>query len=185
MLSGSNQNEAALYYLFMMADGEVSYSEQEIFDEICQKLNLNTEAKDKVIETCKGLAGSTTETFRIIVKEKVDEKAGQGRFGELLDGSSLARIVWNLINLGYADTVYSKEEKKIVDYLTDKWNISPEVYQEFIDTADTMAALIKYEDWTQSTFPRGKIRHEKKKSIDAEMKRLLDDVNLTIEEITM
>ena len=31
------RGQAKLYYLYMMADGEVSYSEEKIFDEICRK----------------------------------------------------------------------------------------------------------------------------------------------------
>ena len=58
--------------------------------------------------------------------------------GMLKNASDLARIIWNLIKLGYADTVYSEEEKEIVNYLVDKWDISVEVYQEMIDIADTI-----------------------------------------------
>lgn len=53
-----------------------------------------------------------TDIFRVIVKEKIDDQAG-GAFYGLRTDSSLARIIWNLICLGYADSGYSQEEKKI------------------------------------------------------------------------
>ena len=34
MFGSDCKGEAVLYYLYMMADGEVSYSEEKIFDEI-------------------------------------------------------------------------------------------------------------------------------------------------------
>ena len=180
----NDHNEATLYYLYMMADGEVSYSEEKIFDEICKELNIDTDEKNLVIEKCKEVASEKTDVFDIMVREKIDEQAGKGWFG-LRDQSSLVRIIWNLVNLGYADSFYSDEEKKIVSYLVAKWSISSDVYQELVDTADTMLALSKQREWIASTFSKGSLRDKKEKEVDFEMKQLLDDVKLTIQELTM
>lgn len=182
---GNNRNEeATLYYLYMMADGEVSYSEEKIFDTICKELNIDNDAKTSVVEKCKGLADATSDVFSLLIGEKIDEQARRGWCG-FKDLSSLARIIWNLVNLGYADSFYSTEEKKITEYLVDKWSVNIEVYQEFVDTAETMLALTKQKEWIVSTFSHGNKRDEKEKKIDTEIEKLLADVKLSIEELTM
>lgn len=181
---GSNRNEATLYYLYMMADGAVSHGEETIFDEICKELSIDYYAKLSVIDKCKDLAAGKTDVFSIVIREKIDEQVGQGGFG-LRNASSLARVIWNLINLGYADSCYSGEEKQIVRYLVDKWSVNTEVYQALVDTADTMLALTRQKEWIASTFSTGSIRDEKEKKVDSEIKQLLEDVKLTIQELTM
>lgn len=184
MFGSSHKEEAMLYYLYMMSDGEVSYSEEKLFDEICKELNLNEEEKKSAIEKCKEIAKDPNDALYTILSEKLDEQVGQGWFG-LKDKSTLARIIWNLVNLGYADARYSDEEKKIVNHLLGKWEIDKEVYQEMVDTADTMLALTKQKEWIVSTFSKGSERDEKEKRIDTEINTMLSDVKLTIAEMTM
>lgn len=182
---GSGGKEAVLYYLYMMADGGVTYGEEKIFDAICKELGIEDTGKELVTEKCKKFADDTDDIFNMLVRGKIDERVGQRWYGELKDASSLARIIWNLLNLGYADTFYSDEERKIVGYLVDKWSVSPEVYQELVDTADTMLALTKQKEWFALTLPEGTVRAGKEKYIDSQIEQLLDDVKLTIEELTM
>ena len=145
MFGKGQMNEAMLYYLYMMSDGEVSYSEEKRFNEICRDLNLNEDDKQAVVEKCEKVVKDSENVLDKLVNEKIDEQVGHDLFGQK-DASTLARIVWNLINLGHADTYYSDEEKKIVKHLLEKWEINPEVYQEMVDTADTMLALTKQKE---------------------------------------
>lgn len=184
MFESNCKAEAVLYYLYMMADGEVSSGEEKLFDEICKELNLDTDEKNSVIERCREFAPDKTDALNIMVREKIDKQAGEGGWG-LKNASDLARIIWNLVNLGYADTFYSAEEKKIVNYLVDKWSVGSEVYQELIDTADTMLALTKQREWVTRTFTDDIIKVQKEKGLDIKIKQLLDDVKLTIQELTM
>ncbi len=184
MFGWNCDEEVTLYYLYMMADGEITYSEEKIFDDICRNLQIETVAKNTIIEKCKELINDKEDVFSIIKRDKFDEQVGKGWFG-LRDASSLAKIIWNLVNLGYADSIYSNEEKKIVQYLVDKWSISLDVYQEFIDTADAMIALTKQKEWIASIFSKGSIRDKKEKEVDSEIKQLLNDVKLTIQELAM
>lgn len=181
MFGSDCKGEAGLYYLYMMADGEVSCSEEKIFDEICKKLNLDTDEKNSVIEECKDFTEKEKKIYKVILREEIDKQAG----GRWKDAPDLARIIWNLINLGYADTVYSEEEKEIVNYLVDKWDVSVEVYQEMIDIADTILALTKHKEWIEKTFSKGSVRDRKEKNIDVEIQKLIDDVELAIKEITI
>lgn len=181
---GSSSKEAALYYLYMMADGGVTCGEEKIFDIICGDLGIDDAGKELIIEKCRELIGGIGISV-MLIKEKADEQIGQRWYGELKDASSLARIIWNLINLGYADTFYSEEEQKIVNYLVDKWSVSPEIHQELLDTADTMLALTKQKEWIASTLSAGTVRTGKEEYIDSQIEQLLNDVKLTIEELTM
>lgn len=188
MLYGSNGNaEIMLYYLYMMADGEVSPNEKKIFNTICKELNIDNDVKNSVIKKCKEVVDDIENIFNIIVREKIDEEAGQVgfMFFHFKSTSNTARIIWNLVNLGFADSVYSDEEKKIVNYLIDKWSINLELYQEFIDTADTILALTKQKEWIVSAFSEESVRNKRKRDIDKTIKQLLNDVKITIDELAL
>lgn len=187
MLEKGKKEEAMLYYFYMLSDGEKTYSEEKFFDEICSELSLSEEEKCLVAETCEEIiSADPMPVFETILSEKLDEILEKESFGiEKKDDSSLARIIWNLVNLGYADTYYSEEEKEIVSYLVKRWKIKQEVYQEMVDTADTMLALTKQKEWVISTFPKGRARDEKEKRLDSEISTMLSDIKITIEELTM
>ena len=96
-----------------------------------------------------------------------------------VDAKRGARMIWNLVNIGYADSVYSPAEKKIVNYLVEKLEVKPEVYKEFIDIADTN----KQRQWIQMTYTQENVIAKKENQIDQEMKLLADQVELTIQEL--
>lgn len=182
---GDNYNaEAILYYLYMMADGEVLYSEEKIFDKICKELYIDADMKNSVIRKCKNLAVGKSDIFGIILKENLAQQVGEEWYGSK-DDASLARVIWNLISLGYADSNYSSAEKMIVNYLVNKWSVKREVYQELVDIADTVLALSKQKEWVFSMFPVGYMRDKKENALDFEINKLLDDVKLTIQELAM
>ena len=54
-----------------------------------------------------------------------------------------------------------------------------------VDIADTMLALTKQKEWIVSTFDKGSLRDEKEKKIDSEIGKMLTDIRLTIDELTM
>ena len=61
--------EIALYYLYMIADGELSPEEMTIFKSICQKLGKIDEYQN-IITYCKGLG--QTSSFTKIVDEALE-----------------------------------------------------------------------------------------------------------------
>ncbi|WP_435083000.1 hypothetical protein [Ohessyouella blattaphilus] len=167
----------------MMADGDISFGEEKIFGEICNEMGLQN-LKNEIIEKCKELAHGKKDILNVIVNEKIDDEARRSFFG-LQNKSVLVRIIWNLVNLGYADSVFSKEEQKIVSYLVTKWSIEKDVFQEFLDTADTMLALTKQKEWIVLNFSEKEEREKREKDIDEEIKMLLDNVTITIKELKM
>ena len=176
--------EAKLYYLYMMADGEVNGREWTKFDQICKELKIEPETEKEIIKDCKKSEEQSQDLLNVIINEKIDEKAGRGLFG-IQNVSSQARIIWNLVDLGYADREYSNEEKRIVNYLVDKWSVDPEILQEFVDIADTILALTRQKSWIYNQFPRGAERDKREKKVDNQIMELLGDVKLTIKELTM
>ena len=169
------EKEATLYYLYMMSDGEISYAEEKIFNKICSELDINSQMKKSVIETCTQSKSVKKAAFEIIDSEEPSS----------FYISDIARITWNLINLGYADKYYSDEEKRIVKHLVSKWEVRNDIYQEMVDTADTILDLTKQKEWTLSTLRKGSKRDNKEREIDEEIESLLSDVKLTIEELDM
>ena len=186
MLSGlygiNRKKEAMLYYLYMMCDGEVSYSEEKVFNKICNDLKIEKKDVEEVITDCRVLAPDPESAFSVIVREKIEENVINQWFG-ISNKSERARIIWNLLNLGYADTRFSENEKKIVSYIVRKWNIDDNVYQEMVDTSETMLALVKQKEWLLKTFFKDKERDEKEKIIDNEIDKMFTDITITIEEL--
>ena len=182
MEQSGHVEEAMLYYLFMMSDGEVSYSEEKLFNKICSELELMGDEKEKIISKCCEIATKP---------EEVRDFVRGDRFGEIIEwkidtgnSSNTARIIWNLVNLGYADKLYSEEEKSIVSYLIQRWNVDKEVFREMIDTADTMLALEGQKEWIIKTFSSS-VRDKREKTIDVAVEKLFNDMKISIDELTM
>ena len=180
MFDSRDMEEAALYFLYMMADGEISDGEMKLFDEICKNMDLSEEDKENIADKCKKRAENNPDILKMIQEEKIEEQVGE-RYYYGADKGKRGRIIWNLVNLGYADSYYSKEEKTIVKYFVENWSVDSGVYREFKDIADTILALTKQKAWIVSTFPAEE-REEKVLKIDHEIEELLDDAKLTIRE---
>lgn len=73
-------------------------------------------------------------------------------------------ILWNLIDLGYADTVLNQEEKDFIETLAKAWKISQDSLNELYDTAETIQALCRKISWIrQSELPTTEKRKQKEK----------------------
>ena len=94
--------EAKLYYLYMLADGEVNSREWTKFDQICKELKIKPETEKVIIRACINSEKRSQNLLNVIINEKIDEKAGRGMFG-VQNASGQTRIIWNLVDLGYAD----------------------------------------------------------------------------------
>ena len=174
--------EAMLYYLYMMSDGEVSYSEEKLFNKICNELELLGDDKETVIKSCREIEGDPENILDFVKGD---------RFGELIEwkidtknASNTARILWNLINLGYADKQYSEAEKSIVSYLIGRWHVDEVIFREMIDTADTILSLEGQKEWLMKTFSSSE-RDKREKTGDVAIKKLFEDMKITIDELTM
>lgn len=173
------EKEAKLYYLYMMSDGGISYGEELLFDTICADLQVNELEKNNVIKKCKDINNAQDVALDIIKSESKYD------FSDPYIAKECARIAWNLVNLGYADKIFSEEEKEILSYLVKKWKVDDELFHEMIDTCDTIFALTKQKEWVKSTYLSENESDEKERMIDAEIESLLEDFRLSINEIEM
>ena len=118
----SGREQAKLYYLYMMSDGEVSEKEENLFKEICRSLELDVDDIKKVKAECMEIRdGEKLSCIDVVTKniETSYEMSGILNIGlnGYISGKDKARILWNLINLGYADSQYTIDEREVVDFL--------------------------------------------------------------------
>ncbi len=182
------RTEALLYYLYMMCDGEITCDEEIIFESICKKLHLIRRDIEVIIEESERLTKRSKSIINIIKCEQLVEKTcdiGMAKYAKVTSARTAAKskqamVIWNLVNIGYADESYSEEEKEIVNYVIKKCKFDGVIFQEIIDTAETISDLTKQKEWLLSNKRRGKGRDEKDKEIDSEIESILDDLKLTI-----
>lgn len=168
----SKKKELMLYYLYMMSDGEVSKEEVKFFNQICKEFTIESEKKKAIISECKELGADEEGILKVIMEKDLDTAWYANK----------TRVLWNLIDLGYADKFYSDPEKEIVKHLVEKWEIDEVVYQEMVDTAETMLALTRQKEWMLANLEEGPERNKMKKRIESAMKDMIADINITIEE---
>lgn len=175
--------EIALYYLYMIADGELSPEEMTIFKSICQKLG-KMDKYQNIITYCKGLG--QTSSFTKIVDENLDTEIEDYYDDEELSSSfskgHLIEIIWNLISLGFCDKEYSPSEEKIVKYLCKSWEIDDSIYLELIECAKTLGRINEYRNWAYKTFAGTNTLLELEDQIDKNIKSIEESITVCSKE---
>lgn len=146
-------------FLFMHADGESSPSEMKYLNDILAKSNLSKESLQDFQAFCgqmtlKMSSGNPKTVISEIDRllEEDDSDRVYSMFGLIDEIKAMqAQTIWTLINLGYADSEYSEQEKQVVNHLIERWEMDPLLVAEFNDTADTILALTLQKQWVQNT----------------------------------
>lgn len=185
----NNRGQAKLYYLYMMSDGEVSSNEKKLFNSICKELYLNTDDKKCIIKECEEIRQEECLTCMEVIEKNVEESYVYGTLNIDLDkyvsNEDKAAILWNLVNLGYADKFYTSDEREVVDFLRDYWEIQGSLYQEMIDVAETVLALEKYKKWVEEELPDSELKQSKLYQIKKDIKFVQKTIKTTISEIAI
>lgn len=180
------REQAKLYYLYMMSDGDVSDNEKKIFNSICKELNIDADDKKQIIKECRQIQKDKGLSCIEVVKKNAEESYVFGMCGIDLHSyesdENKAKIIWNLINLGYSDTHYTFNEREVVDFLRKFWGIPDDLYQEMIDVAETCLALKKHKEWADG-LPESDFKLEKMKQIKKDIKFTQETIKTTISEI--
>ena len=180
-------NQAKLYYLFMMSDGDVSANEKKIFNSICKDLNVDNSDKKNVIKECEEIAKKEGLSCLEVLKKNIEDSHMYGTLdldiSNYESDSVKASVLWNLINLGYADTHFTIDERKVVDALREYWEMSKSLYQEMVDVAETILALEKYKTWVESTFTQDDAKSKKITQKKKDIKIVQDSIKTTISEL--
>ena len=157
-------DEAKIYYLYMLSDGEASKKEKKLFTTICKELYIDADVAGDPVEE--------TEKFALMALIR----------SVLSNLGNRETILWNLINLGYADSKYTCEEREIVDFLKNHWKVAEDLYQEMIDVAETCLSLEEHRKWVEN-LEESAYKDEKIKQIKKDIKMAQDNIKLTLEEL--
>lgn len=178
--------QAKLYYLYMMSDGDVSANEKKIFKKICKDLYVDADDKTRIIKECEEICKEEGLSCIDVLKKNTEEDFIYGILDIDLDkyvsDYDKASIMWNLINLGYADTRCSSDEKEVVDFLCEYWEIQDSLYQEMLDVAETVLALEAHKRWVKDTLPECETKQAKLKQIKKDIKFVRETIKTTISE---
>ena len=177
--------QARLYFLYMMADGEVSTGERGLFNSICQELNLNSSEKQNAISAIKALSKNGESCIDVVKWNAKNDSVSDYIDIDLHESEpeqGKAAILWNLINLGYADTYFSNEEREVVDFIKNYWEIPESLYQEMIDVSETCLALEKHKKWAEN-LPESGFRTKKINQIKKDLRDVQETIKTTISEI--
>lgn len=180
------RGQAKLYYLYMMSDGDVSDGEKKLFDNICKELYLDVDEKKEIKQECNEIRKKVKMTCIEVVEKNAQESYMYGILDIDLDKYVLdedaAKILWNLVNLGYADNHFTATEREVVNYLREYWEIPDSLYQEMIDVAETCLALEKHKLWIEG-LPDTDCKIEKIKQVNKDIKYVQKTILTTILEM--
>lgn len=171
------------YYLFMLADGRCSAGENDKFDKICQTMKADDKDKQEVIDYCNKTISVFSDDNSAMVTAEISNLLSA--YGSFLEKSDEAEVIWNLINLAYADGEYSEPEKRVVTFLKNCWKIDDATFSDFIDTAETMLALETEKQWFKKTGKNFDETVAKIHGIDDTISRLAQNVGLLISEVDL
>ena len=178
--------QAKLYYLYMMSDGEISDDEKKLFNKICRKLYLDADDKKRIKQECNKIYKEYKMTCMEVIEKNADESYAYAELdiglNEYVSDEDKAKIIWNLINLGYADSHFTIDEREVVDFLREYWEFPDSLYQEMIDVAETCLALEKHKLWIEG-LPDTDYKLEKIKQVKKDMKQVEETILTTISEI--
>ena len=162
----------------MLADGKATSSEKRMFNSICKAMKVDKVDKDEVINYCNDIVNGSDDYYT----EAVQEISRLLEDNSTLDKSVQTEVIWNLINIGYADTNYSDPERKIVAHLTDYWKINKAVLADINDTAETILALTNQRKWIQTTNKPLEEVTQRMQELNREIRQMKKNIEIMIEE---
>lgn len=185
-MTGKQKRQLTMFYLFANADGKCSKEEENRLSSIAESFDTTPEElreiKDEVSRVCNG--GSDIPAKVIDAFDSYENKGTYllSYWTSNLYGEDRLFTIWTMISLGYADTEYSENEKRIVKHLVEKWEIDSAIVSVMIDTAETMLALEAKKTWAKSSSMSCDEVNKIIADADADIKRLYHTVEVTISE---
>lgn len=189
--------------LFIKVDGACDEAEEALLNKVYQEMNINESLKEEVLYDCASISverGDNSARIIAAIDRIVDDLGaysslsrastehafhGPAMFSGVKKGPTVqANLLWTLINLGYADKIYTSAERKVVRHLAKIWNINKNLVTEFEDTADTILLLTNQQTWlkTESGWGYDKI-NERLKEIDKQVELMSKNLETSISEI--
>ena len=140
-----------IYYLLMMADGNVQKKEMQKFAAICKSCKISEDDQKAAIVYCEGNVSDDPARHTVNLNtelKKVIDALQENIFIKYCDFPSdlqplYLSILWNLIDLGYADGTFSRKEQDVVETLAEAWKVSKYSLAELYDIAETVQLLCR------------------------------------------
>lgn len=189
----TKKEQAKLYYLYMMEDGEIAIEERNLFATICAQLSLDTYEMQCVIDESLYIKnnGWTCVQFLSDLARNVQSNHNISGYMPMMHeigkiyinpNKEKVSILWNLINLGYCDKDFSYAEIEVVEFFVNHWNIPKDIYYEFLDVAETMASLTYQMEWVTHKLI-GDYRFSEMERLNRELDYTYNNVMTTISEV--
>ena len=205
----TQEREAIFLYLFMHVDGISTKDEKERFNQICKELKVDNDFKVKLYEMGEKLRFmDSNDNSEMVISLMNAFMNGDKSFKTVItDGTSVeieldtstfifnaapkhyfnkaeqAFMIWTMVNLGYADTSYSKTEQKVVKHLVSVWEMDKTIYNQIITFAETLLSLDAQKEWVVSTNKTAEEKLDVIKQCDEDIKKISRDIEIMIQEI--
>lgn len=165
--------ELKIYYLFTFVDGKVSKEENRKFAQLCKSGEFGNYNKELIIGLCSSIIGEDEEKKERRITEAIKNIAEM-----FYRENDKQRILWNVINIAYTDKEIAPSEEKIIDFLAKQFEIPKEIYDDMVDVADTMLALVNEQERLKALPEPDK---NKIKAVKAKIKNLYKYVQALVE----
>lgn len=212
MFDDSRDTQLGIYYLYMLVDGEVTNEELKRFSTICNSMDVDSDEKKEIISSCKEAipgpgSDNSAEVIQEITRLLAESRICIPTFYSIAMGTpheknssnptpheknlnnpinrdkiTQTKVIWTLINLGYADEEYSEPEQKVVSFLADYWEMNSAVLSDMVDTAKTILALTKQKEWIKTTRKPYDTISAVIKEIDERIKQMFQNIEILISE---
>ena len=139
-----------VFYYLLLADGDASDAEKELFDQIGKEVDETgfQSYRDEVIEECGNLANDEDEE-RLERIEKAIDHALEVQTNSLEEGIPPRLLLWDLMILAFANYQYDESEERIIRHITDVLSIDESLYYEMKHTAETSVILERELSWME------------------------------------
>ena len=184
IINSLDTTQFELYSLFLLSDGEWSPEKKKRLDDIRKNMQISYDSVRDCYTRCKNSKlgdGNHSEWVINEMKQAMRRSLSYQDYDKDYI-NRYVKIVWNMINLSFANGEYSEAEREVVQYLAKRWRIKSLIMMELIDTAETIVMLNKLKMWKQTTAQPGENTDERIKDIEKQIQCMYKNVQATIEE---
>lgn len=142
-----------VFYYLMAADGEITSSEEEKFDEIGKELDPDfDEHKSTLFDECKNRMAKIidTEDSYDALQDGVEAALSEEQVSK--NGFITPKLlIWDLMTIAYSDEEYNDTERRLLKYIVRKLDISKNVFLEMETSLLTINDIEREISWIKTT----------------------------------
>lgn len=147
------QSALKIFYYLMAADGKITSSEQEKFDEIGKELDPDfDEHKSTLFDECKNRMAKIidTEDSYDALQDGVEAALSEEQISD--NGFITPKLlIWDLMTIAYSDKEYDEAERRLLKYIVRKLDIAKDVFLEMETSLLTINDIERELTWIKTT----------------------------------